>query len=144
MATIPARVLADSSERVAATAKGTMVVSITPKERERTARAQRFVTELPVRYREVGTGVWHQGRTANISVSGVLFRAGQILQPKTEIEMTLTLPAVVRSEAAAELRCRGFVVRSLAGADSDPYHVMAASIAVCRISHGRRTGAMVR
>lgn len=97
-----------------------MGVSTTPKDRQRTSRAQRFVTELPVRYREVGTDAWHQGCTANISVSGVLFRAARMLQPKTEIEMTLTLPAVVRGEAAAELRCRGFVVRGLAGAGSDP------------------------
>jgi hypothetical protein len=119
-----------------------MPVSRSPKDGQPTPRAQRFVAELCVRYREAGTEVWYEGRTANISTSGVLFRAAQVLRPQTEIEMALTLPAVVRGEASAELRCRGSIVRSEAGAVIDVSPVMAASIVAFRFAHPRRRGTL--
>ncbi len=38
-------------------------------------RAQRFVLELGLQYRASGQTEWHEGRTENISHTGVLFRA---------------------------------------------------------------------
>jgi hypothetical protein len=106
-------------------------------------RAQRFVAELQLRYRETGTVPWYGGRTENISSSGVLFRAEQGLRPKTNIDMALTLPRVEPGEHSAEVLCRGVIVRAASerGIDSSP--VLAASIADYRFArpYRRRGGA---
>lgn len=48
---------------------------------------------------------------ANISTSGVLFRTDRALFLNTRIEMRFLLPVELNSESAAEVFCRGSVVR---------------------------------
>ena len=104
-------------------------------------RAQRFVIELPIRYRELGTADWHVGKTVNISMSGVLFRSAQALQPQTTVEIALTLPVAISGECPAELGCRGTVVRRVSIEKSDDSSVLAASILRYRFVHQRHNGA---
>jgi len=101
-------------------------------------RARRFAAELRCRYREAGTQVWYEGRTLNISVSGVLFRAEQILRPETAIEMVVTLPAILPGVRAPEIRCRGLIVRKPSETGGERTPILAASIAGCRIVRGSR------
>ncbi|MGH9395392.1 MAG: PilZ domain-containing protein [Terriglobia bacterium] len=91
-------------------------------------RAERFAIELPIRYREIGTAAWHEGKTVNISMSGVLFRATQALHPRTGVEVALTLPVVISGLAPAKIECRGTVVRHGRVAGADKSLVLAASI----------------
>jgi hypothetical protein len=73
-----------------------------------------------------------------MSVSGVLFRAAQGLNPLTAIEMAVTLPAVLPGAGAAEIRCRGLITRSARETSDGPSSVLAASITGCRVVRPRQ------
>jgi hypothetical protein len=79
-----------------------------PKELE---RARRFAIHIPIRYRRPHTLRWFDGKTENISSSGVLFRAESLLQPKAAVELRFELPAAILGEAPGEIFCKGAVVR---------------------------------
>ncbi len=76
-------------------------------------RAQRFNLHLPLKYRLVGEGDWRKGTTENISRSGMLFRAEEMVPPNAMLEINLVLPAEIGGLSAAEVVCRGEVVRAL-------------------------------
>lgn len=78
---------------------------------EGATRAERFAICIPVRYREPRSSKWFEGRTENISYSGVLFRTEFPLRPKTTVEMRIELPVAVLGEAPGEIVCKGAVVR---------------------------------
>jgi PAS domain S-box-containing protein len=78
-------------------------------------RAQRFQLHLPLRYRRLGEKMWHEGTTENISRSGMLFKADEELQPSSQLEINLVLPAEIAGLSATEVVCRGEVVRTVAG-----------------------------
>jgi len=77
-----------------------------------TPRARRYDIGTAIRYRVRGEREWHEGLTENISISGVLIRSGRSLDPQTAIEMRFFLPVELDGECAAEVFCRGFVIRS--------------------------------
>ncbi|MGH9404859.1 MAG: PilZ domain-containing protein [Terriglobia bacterium] len=106
-------------------------------DRQFASRRQRFAADLPFRYRETGTEVWHEGRTVNISVTGILFRTERVLRPQTSIEMVVTLPAVMHDVAPAEMRCRGLIVRTELGPGGESLPAHAASIVRCRFGRPR-------
>ena len=102
-------------------------------------RAQRFNLHLPLRYRKVGEEAWRQGTTANISRSGLLFKAEEILQPNVQLEINLVLPAEIAGLSPTEVVCRGEVVRSVEGeqgASTSPE--LAAKILQYHFQHGAR------
>ena len=74
-------------------------------------RALRFQARLMTRYRTPGSVDWHDGVTENLSRSGVLFRSICPLQPKTPIDMYLTLPTGTAEGSGPRLRCQGKIVR---------------------------------
>jgi DNA-binding response OmpR family regulator len=78
-------------------------------------RAQRFQLHLPLRYRRLGETMWHEGTTENISRSGMLFKADEELQPSSQLEINLVLPAEIAGLSATEVVCRGEVVRTVSG-----------------------------
>lgn len=75
-------------------------------------RARRYEIGTAIRFRVRGEREWHEGLTENISVSGLLIRSGRALDPRTAIEMRFFLPVELDGECAAEVFCRGFVIRS--------------------------------
>ena len=99
-------------------------------------RAQRFKLRLPIRYRPVGEPDWRSGTTENISRSGVLFRAPEMLQPMAQLEISLVLPPEIAGVSAAEVVCRGEVVRTV---EADPLSLhpeLAAKILQYHFQHG--------
>lgn len=76
------------------------------------SRARRYEIGTAIRFRVRGEKEWHEGVTENISISGVLMRTACSLDPKTTIEMRFFLPVELDGESAAEVFCRGFVIRS--------------------------------
>ena len=74
-------------------------------------RAVRFHARLTTRYRTPRSSDWHDGVTENLSRSGVLFQTISPLEPKTPIDMFLTLPTSVAEGLAPRLRCQGEIVR---------------------------------
>lgn len=75
-------------------------------------RARRYGIGTSIRYRVGGANVWREGTLQNISISGVLLCADQPLEAETAIEMRFVLPVELNGECAAEVLCRGVVVRS--------------------------------
>ena len=76
-------------------------------------RATRFDLHLPLKYRLVGESGWREGTTENISRSGMLFQAEESIAPNAQLEINLVLPAEIAGLAAAEVVCRGEVVRTI-------------------------------
>ncbi len=99
-------------------------------------RARRFNLHLPLRYRLVGEQRWLQGTTENISRSGLLFQAEEMLQPSAQLEINLVLPAEIAGLAATEVVCRGEVVRAVGSARSGVSPALAAKILQYHFQHG--------
>jgi CheY-like chemotaxis protein len=76
-------------------------------------RARRFNLHLPLHYRPLGEKSWRAGTTENISRSGLLFQAQELLDPNSQLEISLVLPPEIAGLAATEVICRGEVVRSV-------------------------------
>ncbi len=99
-------------------------------------RAQRFQLHLPLRYRRLGEKQWHIGTTENISRSGMLFQADELLQPSSQLEINLVLPAEIAGLSETEVVCRGEVVRTIEGQGSTLTPALAARILQYHFQHG--------
>jgi CheY-like chemotaxis protein len=103
-------------------------------------RARRFNLHLPLRYRPLGEQSWRPGTTENISRSGVLFQAQELLHPNALLEISLVLPAEIAGLAATEVICRGEVVRSVEAQGQGVSPALAAKILQYHFQHGTRVG----
>src|SRR5207302_5836989 len=90
-----------------------------PVDREQNGRADRrhsdrFPIEREVRYRVMNKRSGEEsgdGKTVNISSSGVLFTSGHILLPGRRLELSISWPAQLNDKCALKLVARGRVVR---------------------------------
>jgi PAS domain S-box-containing protein len=101
-------------------------------------RARRFNLHLPLRYRPLGEEKWRPGTTENISRSGMLFQAQELLSPNAVLEISLVLPAEIAGLAATEVICRGEVVRSVEAQTQGVSPALAAKILQYHFQHGTR------
>jgi CheY-like chemotaxis protein len=101
-------------------------------------RATRFDLHLPLKYRRVGEIGWREGTTENISRSGMLFQAEESIAPNAQLEINLVLPAEIAGLAAAEVVCRGEVVRIIDAESGKVSPVLAAKILQYHFQHGSR------
>ena len=99
-------------------------------------RAQRFQLHLPLRYRRLGETSWHVGKTENISRSGLLFEADEALQPNSQLEINLVLPAEIAGLSETEVVCRGEVVRTVEPDERTMHPALAARILQYHFQHG--------
>jgi len=99
-------------------------------------RARRFNLHLPLRYRPLGETNWRPGTTENISRSGMLFRAQELLQPTAQLEISLVLPPEIAGLPATEVVCRGEVVRSVDAEGKQLNPALAAKIVQYHFQHG--------
>ncbi len=99
-------------------------------------RAQRFNLHLPLKYRLIGEDEWRRGETENISRSGMLFRAEESIPPMAQLEINLVLPAEIAGLAAAEVVCKGEVVRSIPSDSRGITPALAAKILQYHFQHG--------
>ena len=100
------------------------------------SRAQRFQLQLPLKYRRLDEQNWHDGETRNISRSGLLFQAEDLLQPNVVLEINLVLPAEIAGLSPTEVVCRGEVVRTVQPAGEEMPPALAAKILQYRFQHG--------
>jgi len=100
------------------------------------ARAQRFSLHLPLKYRRLGETQWHVGTTENISRSGLLFQADDVLQPNSVLEINLVLPAEIAGLSGTEVVCRGEVVRTVDRKGPAVNPALAARILQYHFQHG--------
>ncbi len=103
-------------------------------------RARRFNLHLPLRYRQLGEQNWRAGTTENISRSGLLFQAQELLHPNVLLEISLVLPAEIAGLAATEVICRGEVVRSVEAQGQGVSPALAAKILQYHFQHGTHVG----
>jgi hypothetical protein len=76
--------------------------------------SDRFPIEREVRYRVLnkrGGDEAGDGRTINISSSGVLFTSDHILLPGKRLELSISWPAQLNNKCALKLVARGRVIR---------------------------------
>ena len=104
-------------------------------------RARRFNLQVPLRYRRLGEIEWSKGTTENISRSGMLFRAEQVIQPQVQLEINLVLPPEITGLPTAEVVCKGEVVRALPSDTATVSSVVAAKILHYEFPHGVHPGA---
>ncbi len=104
------------------------------------SRARRFNLHLPLRYRQLGEQDWRAGTTENISRSGLLFQAQELLHPNALLEISLVLPAEIAGLAATEVICRGEVVRSIEAQGQGVSPALAAKILQYHFQHGTHVG----
>ena len=89
-----------------------------------------------MKYRFVGENGWHDGTTENISRSGMLFRAEETISPSMQLEINLVLPAEIAGLSAAEVICRGEIVRTAESEGSTVSPTLAAKILQYHFQHG--------
>jgi hypothetical protein len=68
-------------------------------------RAQRFPLSFPIRYLKSDISEWQEGKTINISRTGILFNAGEMLPLDSELKIKVQFPE------SATLSCHGLIVR---------------------------------
>jgi PAS domain S-box-containing protein len=100
------------------------------------SRAQRFQLHLPLKYRRLDEKNWHDGETRNISRSGLLFQAEDILQPNVVLEINLVLPAEIAGLSPTEVVCRGEIVRTVQPVGEEMPPALAAKILQYHFQHG--------
>src|SRR5579862_1896871 len=101
-------------------------------------RATRFDLHLPLKYRLVGESGWREGKTENISRSRMLFQAEEPIAPNAQLEINLVLPAEIAGLAAAEVVCRGEIVRTVNRESGTVSPTLAAKILQYHFQHGSR------
>jgi c-di-GMP-binding flagellar brake protein YcgR len=77
-------------------------------------RSDRFAIEREIRYRALnkrGGEEAGEGKTVNMSSSGVLFTSAQILRPGRRIELAISWPAQLNDKCAIKLVARGRITR---------------------------------
>ena len=76
--------------------------------------SDRFTIEREVRFRVLnkrGAEEAGEGKTINISSSGVLFTTAQMLLPGRRLELSISWPAQLNNKCALKLVARGRVIR---------------------------------
>ena len=101
-----------------------------------TPRAERFPISIPVRYREPHHLEWLEGKTANISCSGLLLHTEASLEPKITLELRIELPVAVLGERRGEIVCKGTVVRAQENPLADHPTALAVAIQSYRMMRG--------
>ena len=99
-------------------------------------RAPRFQVHLPLKYRRLDEEKWHAGETRNISRSGMLFQAEDLLQPNVQLEINLVLPAEIAGLSPTEVVCRGEIVRTVKTTGEEMPPALAAKILQYHFQHG--------
>jgi PAS domain S-box-containing protein len=102
------------------------------------ARAPRFKVQLPLKYRRLDEEKWHDGKTRDISRSGLLFQADDPLQPNIQLEINLVLPAEIAGLSPTEVVCRGEIVRTVEAGSGEMPPAWAARILQYQFQHGQQ------
>jgi len=75
-------------------------------------RAPRHQVDIRLRYRAIGESTWRDGKSENVSDTGVLFQPEAVLSRDTLIELMMEMPAAVIGSTGMLLR-RGRIVRGV-------------------------------
>jgi hypothetical protein len=101
-----------------------------------TLRDTRFPLVVPMVYRRTREPEWLEGRTINVSGSGVLFVGPQGLEAGAPIELRLALNSVAPGLVPDRLVCTGRIMRVAPEAAEPSGSMMAAQFDDCRFERG--------
>jgi len=96
-------------------------------ERRILPRAERVPATTQIDFRKIGTGDWHSGTTVNISRTGVLFQAEQLMAVNTPVEMRLQVPPQVAGQVSGNVISKGYIVRTMLPASEESPATLAAT-----------------
>lgn len=91
-------------------------------------RARRYEIVTTIWYRVRGESEWQEGLLKNFSISGMLITAKHPLEVGVNIEMKFKLPIELKGNCAADVFCRGSVVRSEQDTSTNDFVNIAARI----------------
>jgi hypothetical protein len=91
-------------------------------------RSRRLRLQVPIMYREAGTDTWYSGMVQNVSQSGVLFEAAQLLPDDADIEMVFEMPIEITGQPKSRVFCHGYVARSALSGRKPPFPQIAVAI----------------
>jgi len=74
-------------------------------------RPRRYALRLPVYFRELNSPTWLEGRTENISSTGILLHSSSPLAQETQLDLRLQVSLGSRGSGPIEIRCKCKVVR---------------------------------
>jgi len=103
--------------------------------RSLTPRAPRYAVPIDVLYRAEGDTTWLEGRTENISKSGVLVRADRAMEPQTPVELLLNIPPDLPAPFSGATICRGRIVRAVSASALEERPAFAAAIVEYETAH---------
>jgi carbohydrate-selective porin OprB len=104
--------------------------------------SDRFAIEREIRFRALnkrGGEEAGEGKTVNMSSSGVLFTTPQILRPGRRIELAISWPAQLNNKCALKLVARGRIVRfdnGLAAMEIQQYEFRTQSSPAIAVTNG--------
>ena len=75
-------------------------------------RKRRFAVHWPIQYRRTSEAEWRRGFIVNMSVSGVLFEAAEILPTSDPVEISIVFQSPGSTAGASVVTTSGYVVRS--------------------------------
>ena len=93
-----------------------------------TPRATRYALPIPVFYRASGEATWAEGRTENISESGLLVRGDREVPPNAAVELLLTIPSNLRAPFVGTTVCEARIVRTVPADPLENRCIFAAAI----------------
>ncbi|SRR2546427_12458950 len=96
-------------------------------------RAERYLIEVPLRYRIFGEADWRKGTTANISASGVFFQCEETAERDMSVEINFVLPTGPNHKKGIEVVCRGSIVRLESSTETGSSPALAAKILKYRL-----------
>ena len=85
-----------------------MTSRTSPQQRD---RPRRFALQLPVYFRKLDSPEWLEGKTDNISCTGMLFHSSSRIDPDTTLDMRLQVALGVKGKGPTEIHCKCTVVR---------------------------------
>ena len=88
-----------------------------------TPRERRLKHVVDVLYRERGTTTWVEGKSENISRSGLLFHGPATMESGKVVEVVLEMPVEVSGQAGSNVLCHGTVVRTSGPGASEQFHI---------------------
>ena len=91
-------------------------------------RAERIPVATKIDFRRLGSAEWRSGTTVNISRTGVLFQAEELLPVYTPLEMKLEIPPQVMDEESGRVLTKGYIVRTVLPPPGEGMPALAATI----------------
>ncbi len=91
-------------------------------------RAQRFAIPMSIQFRTLDDTDWLEGAAENVSRSGILFHAPQLLDVHTPVEIRFEWPSDMVGGVSTQVICAAEIVRVVEAPSSDGPPLLAAKI----------------